>query len=356
MLFDPITLRGLTIRNRAWLSPMCQYAVTDGVPTHWQLVHLGARAQGGFGLILTEATAVLPEGRISPQDTGLWNDDQADAWTPVVDFAHAQGAAIGVQLAHAGRKASTYRGFPGEPSGALPVADGGWATVGPSAVAFPGLPAPVALTTDGIAEVVAAFGAAAERAVGCGFDTVEVHAAHGYLIHEFLSPLSNRREDGYGGDLLGRSRLLVEVVRAIRRAVPDALPVLVRISGTDWVDGGWTIADSVDLGRLLVEEGVDLLDVSSGGNGPAEIPVAPGYQVPLAARIRAEAGLPVGAVGLITEPAQAEQILAAGQADAVFLARAALRDPSWPQRAAFTLGLPREQTPYPAAYWRGSWR
>ena len=355
-LFTPLTLRGLTLRNRVWLAPMCQYALTagDGVPTDWQLVHLGARAQGGFGLILTEATAVVPEGRISPHDTGLWNDEQVRAWARVVDFVHGQGAAIGVQLAHAGRKAATYRGFPGEPGGTVPPENGGWPTVGPSAEAFPGLATPHALARSEIADVVASFGDAAARADAAGFDVVEVHAAHGYLLHQFLSPLANHRTDEYGGGFAGRTRLAVEVVDAIRSRWPEHKPLLVRLSGTDWLDGGWDVDQSTRLAALLGEHGVDLVDVSSGGVLPAEIPVGPGYQVPLAAAIRT-AGLPVAAVGLITEPAQAEAIVASGQADAVLLARAALREPGWPWRAAAELGMGVRETAYPPNYLRGAW-
>lgn len=353
-LFSPLTLRGTEIRNRIWLAPMCQYQAVDGVPGDWHLVHLGARAQGGFGLILTEAAAVVPEGRISPQDAGLWNDAQAEVWQRIVSFAHSQGARIGVQLAHAGRKASTYRAFPGEPSGSVPAEDGGWETLGPSAVAFPGLREPKELSAEDIAAIVTAFGDAAERAERAGFDTVEVHGAHGYLIHEFLSPLSNQREDQYGGPFENRVRLLLEVVEEIRRRWPDDKPVLVRISGTDWLEGGWDAEQSAALAPLLSERGVDLIDVSSGGNAPAEIPLHPGYQVPLAAAVRA-AGVPTGAVGLIDRPAHAQRILTEGDADVVLLARAALRDPHWPLRAAHELGYDWSQAPWPPAYVRGRW-
>jgi len=356
-LFTPLTLRALTIPNRAWLAPMCQYSVLaeDGVPTEWHLVHLGSRAQGGFGLILTEATAVVPEGRISPQDTGLWNDEQRDAWTPVVDFVHAQGSTIGVQLAHAGRKASTYRGFPGEPTGSVPEDEGGWTSVGPTTDAFPGYTAPQALSAADLAAVVDAFTAAARRADQAGFDVVEVHAAHGYLLHQFLSPLSNTRTDGYGGSFAGRTRLLLETVDAVRAAWPAGKPLFVRISATDWVEGGWTGDDSVRLSAVLKDRGVDLVDVSTGGNVLADIPVGPGYQLPFSAAIRAQADIPTGAVGLITSPQQAEEVLASGQADSVLLARAALREPSWPLRAAAELGLTWHDAPYPAAYTRGKW-
>ncbi len=355
-LFEPITLRGLTVRNRVWLAPMCQYSCEnrDGMPGHWHLVHLGARATGGFGFILTEAAAVLPEGRISPQDAGIWSDAHAEAWAPIVDFAHNQGAAIGMQLAHAGRKASTYRPFVGEPSGSVPEAEGGWATVGPSALAFEGLAEPAALSREAIAEVVEAFAAAARRADAAGFDTVEIHAAHGYLLHSFLSPLSNVRDDEYGGDLAGRSRLLMEVYTAVREAFPEDKPVLVRISASEWTDGGFDVAEATEVSIALQDAGADLIDVSSGGNVIADIPVGPSYQVPLAAEIAA-AGVTTGAVGLITEPAQAEGILVSGDADVVLLARAALREPAWPQRAAHALGLNWRDAPYPPQYTRGKW-
>ena len=340
------------MKNRIWLAPMCQYAVEseDGVPTDWHLVHLGARAQGGFGLILAEATAVTPEGRISAQDTGLWNDEQRDAWARIVDFAHTQDAAIGVQLAHAGRKASTYRGFPGEPQGSVPPDAGGWTTIGPSAEAFVGYTEPVELSSAEISEVVAAFAESARRADEAGFDVVEIHAAHGYLIHQFLSPLSNHRTDAYGGDFAGRTRLALEVAEAVRAVWPQEKPLFVRISATDWTEGGWDADQSVRLAAALRERGVDLVDTSTGGNVLAEIPVGPGYQVPFARQIREQAQIPTGAVGLILEPQQAEKILADGDADVVLLARAALREPSWPQRAAAELGLSWRDAPYPPAY------
>ncbi len=353
-LFEPLTLRSLTLRNRVWLSPMCQYSATDGVPDDWHLVHLGARATGGFGLILTEAAAVTADGRISPQDAGIWNDEQARAWGRIVDFVHGQGTAIGVQLAHAGRKASTYRPW-AEASGSVPSSDGGWTAVAPSPVAFEGYAEPAALTTDQIDDVVRAFADAARRAVDAGFDTVELHGAHGYLLHEFLSPLSNRRDDGYGGDFEGRVRLVLETVDAVRAAIPETMPLLVRISGTDWTDDGWDLDQSARLAPLLRDHGVDLVDVSSGGNAPASIPVGPGYQVPLAAGVRA-AGIPTGAVGMITEPEQAEKVLSNGEADVVFLARAALREPAWPLRAAHELGVPDEEAGWPAQYTRAVWR
>jgi 2,4-dienoyl-CoA reductase-like NADH-dependent reductase (Old Yellow Enzyme family) len=350
-LFSPITLRGATARNRVWISPMCQYSSVDGMPEDWHLVHLGSFARGGAGLVMTEAAAVLPEGRISPADAGIWNDEQAHAWSRIARFVRGQGALAAVQLAHAGRKASTGRPW----EGGGPVADdeGGWTPVGPSATPFPGLREPRALDRSGIAEVVGAFGAAARRGVDAGFDAVEVHAAHGYLLHEFLSPLSNERTDEYGGPFDHRARLLLEVVAAVRAAVGEDVPVLVRISATDWQEDGWTGDDSVRLARLLRDAGVDLVDTSSGGNAPVRIPVEPGYQAPYAERIRREAGIPAGAVGLVTDPKQAEELVATGRADAVLLARAVLRDPHWALRAAHELGVePGAGVDWPPQYLR----
>jgi 2,4-dienoyl-CoA reductase-like NADH-dependent reductase (Old Yellow Enzyme family) len=350
-LFTPIRLKQTTVRNRIWVSPMCQYSAVDGVPDDWHLVHLGSFARGGAGLVFTEATAVTPEGRISPADTGLWNDVQQQAWSRVVDFIHGQGATAGIQLAHAGRKASTQR--PWEGRGAVEDADGGWQPVAPSAVAFPGLREPRALTGDELAELVEAFAAAARRAVAAGFDVLEVHAAHGYLLHEFLSPLSNQRSDEYGGSFENRARLWVEVVEAIKLAVGEQVPLVVRLSATDWVEGGWTADDSVRLARLLGAAGVDLVDVSSGGNALADIPVGPGYQVQFARRIRDEAGVPTGAVGMITEAKQAEDVVADGSADVVLLARALLRNPHGALAAATELGVaPGEGVTWPDQYLR----
>jgi 2,4-dienoyl-CoA reductase-like NADH-dependent reductase (Old Yellow Enzyme family) len=348
-LFSPITLREVTVRNRVWVSPMCEYSATDGVPNDWHLVHLGSFARGGVGLVFTEATAVVPEGRISPADTGIWNDEQQQAWTRIVSFLHGQGATAGIQLAHAGRKASSKA--PWEGRGVVPDVEGGWEPVAPSAVAFPGLREPRALDAAGIARVVSAFGDAAARSVAAGFDVLELHAAHGYLLHEFLSPLSNQRDDEYGGSFENRARLLLEVVAEVRRRVPSSVPVVVRISATDWHEDGWTADDSVRLGSLLADAGVDLVDVSSGGNAIVDIPVEPGYQVPFARRIRAEAGIPTGAVGLITEPKQAEEIVADGSADVVLLARALLRDPHWALRAAHDLGADAD---WPKQYLRAA--
>ncbi|MFD2764553.1 NADH:flavin oxidoreductase/NADH oxidase [Micromonospora eburnea] len=340
VLFTPLTLRGVTLPNRVALAPMCQYSAgPGGLPTDWHRVHLGSRAVGGAGLIITEATAVLPEGRISPQDTGLWSGAHVDAWRPITAFVAAQGAVPAVQLAHAGFKASTYRPWAGH-RGGVPDAQGGWTPVGPGSEPFlPDYRRPTALDEAGIARLVEAFTVAAERALDAGFQVVEIHAAHGYLLHEFLSPLTNHRTDAYGGDRTGRMRLTLEVARAVRATVGEAVPVLTRISATDWVDGGWTAEDSVVLAGELAGAGVDLIDTSSGGaSAGASIPVGPGYQVPLAARIRRDAGVPTGAVGLIVEPEQAEQIVAGGEADLVLLGRELLRDPYWPRRAAAKLG------------------
>lgn len=338
-LFAPMRIRELTVQNRLWVAPMCQYSVErqDGTPTDWHLVHLGALAQGRPGLLLTEATAVSPEGRISPQDTGIWNDEQVRAWRRVTDFAHTVGTPVAVQLAHAGRKASTYRPW-AEEQGTVPVSAGGWRAVAPSAVAFPHDDVPQALDAAGLAKVVDDFATSAGRAVAAGFDAVELHAAHGYLLHEFLSPVSNLRTDEHGGPLANRARLLLDVVRAVRAAIGDGVPLLVRFSATDWLEDGWTVAETSTVSRWAAQAGADVMDVSSGGNAPASIPIGPLYQVPLAAEVRRDAGVPVTAVGLITTAAEAEQVVASGQADAVMIARAALRDPHFPLNAAAELG------------------
>jgi 2,4-dienoyl-CoA reductase-like NADH-dependent reductase (Old Yellow Enzyme family) len=338
-LFDPFTQRSLTLRNRLVVSPMCEYSATDGVPNNWHLVHLGSRAVGGAALVIAEASAVSAQGRISPQDTGLWNQQQVQAWQPITRFIRAQGAIAGIQLAHAGRKASTLR--PWEGHGPVPAGQGDWPTVAPSALPFEAhWPAPQALDEAGIQAVIADFRAAAHRAVAAGFELIEVHAAHGYLLHQFLSPLSNRREDGYGGSFENRTRLVREVVAAVREVWPAALPLWLRVSATDWADAdGWDVDQSIELARQVKSLGVDLVDVSSGGLLPhAKIPLAPGYQVPFAARIRREAGIATGAVGLITGAEQAAQIVANGDADVVLLARESLRDPYFPRRAAQQLG------------------
>lgn len=350
-LFQPLTLRGLTLPNRITASPMCQYQAVEGAAQDWHLVHYGGLAQGGAGLVITEATAVVPEGRISPDDLGLWNEAQAEALSRVVRFITSQGAVPGVQLAHAGRKASNPAPWKG--SGSLNPAAGGWVPVAPSALPFDaGWTMPTALDATGLAGVVQAFVDAAHRALAAGFQVVEIHAAHGYLLHQFLSPLTNRREDAYGGPFENRTRLLREVVAAVRDGWPERLPLFVRLSATDWVEGGWDLEQSVELAKALSDLGVDLVDCSSGGLVPrAEIPLGPGYQVPFAARIRAEAGLPTGAVGLITDPQQAEDILAQGSSDLVLLGRELLRNPRWPLAAASAL---RAEIPWPASYARAA--
>ena len=347
-LFSPLTLRGTTFPNRVWVSPMCQYSAADGLAGDWHLAHLGALATGGAGLVLTEATAVTPEGRISPEDLGLWSAAHADALRRIVAFAHDQGTLIGVQLAHAGRKASTYAPWRGRDS--VTPADGGWRTVAPSALAFGRYAEPRAMTRADIESTVVAFADAARRALDVGFDVVEIHAAHGYLLHQFLSPLSNHRDDAYGGDLVGRMRFPLEVVTAVRSVWPADRPLLVRVSATDWVPGGWDLDSTVELARHLALRGVDLVDCSSGGLDPGQrIDLAPGYQVPFAERVRRDAGVATSAVGLITEPDQAEQVVSSGQADAVMLARALLREPRWPLLAAHALGA---EVAWPPQYLR----
>ncbi|MGE0043540.1 MAG: NADH:flavin oxidoreductase/NADH oxidase [Vicinamibacterales bacterium] len=348
-LFDSLPLRGLTLRNRVGVSPMCQYSCTDGLATDWHLVHLGSRAVGGAGLVFTEAAGVTAAGRISPHDLGIWTDAQAERLAPVARFVRQHGAAAGIQLAHAGRKASTRR--PWEGGTPLAAAEGAWPIVGPSPMAFAdGYQTPGEMSAADIDGVVRAFGDAAARARDAGFDVAEIHAAHGYLLHSFYSPLSNQRNDRYGGSFDARIRLLLEVLDAVRQAWPDDKPVSVRLSCSDWVEGGWTSEDSVALAARLAARGADLVDCSSAGNVPrAPIPVGPGYQVPMAEAIRAGAGIPTAAVGLITSPAQADQIVRTGQADLVLLAREMLRDPYWPIHAARALGHP---APVPPQYLR----
>lgn len=350
-LFAPFKLRGLTLANRIVISPMCEYSAVDGVATDWHLVHLGSRAVGGAGLIILEATAVSAEGRISPADLGLWNDAQIAPLARINAFIESQGAVAGVQLAHAGRKASTYAPWVG--TGKVGKESGGWDVVGPSAVPFSAeYPQPAALDEAGIAKVIADFVAATQRALKVGFKVVEIHAAHGYLLHQFLSPLSNHRSDQYGGSLENRARLLLEVTRATRAIWPADLPLFVRVSATDWVEGGWTADETVQVARWLKEAGADLVDVSTGGSSPtAQIPVGAGYQVTFAAQIRKEADVPTSAVGMITDPAQADQVVRTGQADLVMIARESLRDPYWPMHAAHAL----HQTPaWPAQYLRAA--
>jgi 2,4-dienoyl-CoA reductase-like NADH-dependent reductase (Old Yellow Enzyme family) len=351
-LFDPLAIREVKFANRVFVSPMCEYSSVDGFATDWHLVHLGSRAVGGAGLVLTEATAVLPEGRISPQDLGIWSDDHIEALSRIVSFIHEQGSVAGMQLAHAGRKASTYR--PWESEGAMPESKGGWKNVvAPSAVPFADNYAmPQAVTVDGIQEIIAAFAHAARRACEAGFRVIEIHGAHGYLIHEFLSPLSNHRDDAYGGSFENRTRFIREIITAVRTCWPKGAPLFVRISATDWVEGGWDLKQSIELARGLKQLGVDLIDCSSGGSVPhAKIPAGPGYQTPFAQKIREKAEILTGAVGMITSPVQAEQIIATGEADAILMAREFLRDPYWPLRAAKELG---QSISWPVQYLRAA--
>ncbi len=339
-LFSPIQLAGVTFANRVFVSPMCQYSSEDGFSNDWHLVHLGSRAVGGAAMVMTEAAAVLPEGRITPQDLGIWKDAHIPGLKRIVDFLHGQGVHAGIQLAHAGRKASMARPWAPEQRYLTPR-EGGWQNVlGPSALPFDdSYGKPVAVDTAGIREVVRAFADATVRSLEAGFDLIEVHAAHGYLLHEFLSPLSNQRQDEYGGSFENRIRLLVEVVDAVRAVLPAELPLLVRISATDWAPGGWDVDQSVALAKVLKQHRVDMVDVSSGGLTPAAVmTVGPGYQTGFAERIRREAQIPTGAVGMITGAAQAEHILRTGQADVVLLARELLREPYWPLHAASELG------------------
>lgn len=350
-LFSPLHLRSLQFSNRIGVSPMCQYCYEDGFSNDWQLVHLGSRAQGGAGLVMVEASAVLAEGRITPADLGIWKDEHIPGLKRVAAFVHSQGARAGIQLAHAGRKASMGTPWAGERL--VTQDEGGWEPVGPSAVAFaPHFAVPRALDQSGIDAVVEAFRRSARRALQASFDLVEIHSAHGYLIHEFLSPLSNKRQDAYGGSLANRSRLALRIVDAVRAEWPADRPLFVRISATDWAEGGWNPDESVALARLFREHGVDLVDVSSGGNiHGAKVPVSAGYQVPFAARIRKEAGIATAAVGLITNPLQADAIVANGEADLVLLAREMLRDPYWALHAAASLG---ERASWPKQYLRAA--
>jgi 2,4-dienoyl-CoA reductase-like NADH-dependent reductase (Old Yellow Enzyme family) len=352
-LFQPFKLRSVTLRNRIGVSPMCQYSAIDGVVQPWLMVHLGSRAVGGAGLVIAEATGVLPEGRITPGCAGIWNDTQVAAWAPVAAFIKSQGAVPGIQLAHAGRKSSAA--LPQNGGGHLGDAEGGWPTDAPSAVAFGGAlhKVPRALDAGGMARVRQAFVDATKRSLAAGFEWIELHAAHGYLLHQFLSPLSNQRTDEYGGTLENRMRFPLEVAAAVRAAWPDPLPLTLRLSCTDWEAGGWDIEQSVEFAKRLKAIGVDLLDASSGGMTPtAKVPVGPGYQVVFADRIRKEAGLPTASVGMISEPDQAEAIISEGKADLVLLARAFLRDPYWAWHAAKALGEAAESAKPPVQYAR----
>ena len=348
-LFSLLQLRTVTFRNRIFVSPMCQYSSRDGYPSDWHLVHLGSRAVGGAGLVMVEATAVSPEGRISPDDSGIWSDAHAEAFAPIARFIREQGAVSGIQLAHAGRKASTDRPWQG--GGPLGPDQRGWQPIAPSPLPFAhGYPVPREATATDLEAVRSQFEAAARRARAAGFQVIEVHLAHGYLLHEFLSPLSNLRKDEYGGGLENRMRFPLSITRSVRDIWPQDLPVFVRISATDWAEGGWDLEQSVELCRRLKEQGIDLIDCSSGGLVPdAVIPAGPGFQTPFAASIRKEAGIATGTVGFITDPAQAEQIVATGLADVVFLARAMLRNPYWPLDAAKALKV---DIPWPVQYLR----
>jgi 2,4-dienoyl-CoA reductase-like NADH-dependent reductase (Old Yellow Enzyme family) len=351
-LLDELKIRDVRLASRIAVSPMCQYSCENGFATEWHLVHLGSRAVGGAALVIAEATAVLSEARISPQDLGIWSEAHIEPLARIAKFIHSQGSVAGIQLAHAGRKASTAR--PWEGGGKLTEQEGGWSDiVAPSAIPFaPNYPMPSAATVDRIAVIVDAFGKAAQRALDAGYRLLEIHSAHGYFLHEFLSPLSNHRTDLYGGSFENRTRIVREVVARVRRFWPERLPLFIRISSTDWVEGGWDIDQAVELARSLRPLGVDLVDCSSGGNvADAKIPIGPGYQVQFAERIRRDAGILTGAVGMITEPHQADEIIRKGQADIVLLAREMLRDPYWPLHAAAELGKPIS---WPAQYLRAA--
>lgn len=354
-LFQPLTLRGLTLSNRIAVSPMCQYSAEEGLANDWHLVHLGSRAVGGAGLVIIEATAVSANGRISPHDLGIWNDEQIEPLRRITRFIEAQGSVAGIQLAHAGRKASVWQPWLGK-RGCVPVAAGGWIPGGPSAIAFdPEHAVPTALDETAIAGVIESFVLAAQRSLAAGFKIAEVHAAHGYLLHQFLSPLSNQRQDAYGGSFDNRIRLLLEVTEAVRAVWPEELPLFVRLSATDWVEDGWNPEETVELARRLKALGVDLIDVSSGGTSvDAEIPIGPGYQTQFAEQVRRGADIATGTVGMITEAVQAEHILRTGQADLILLARELLRDPYWPLHAAEDLR--DASVPWPAQYVRAAHR
>ena len=350
-LFSPLTLRDVTFRNRIAVSPMCQYSSEDGFANDWHFVHLGSRAIGGAGLVIAEAAGVEARGRISPQDLGIYQDAHIEPLRRINRFIHEHGSVAGIQLAHAGRKASTRRPWDRGQDALVPESEGGWKAVAPSATAFgDGYPMPTELSVSEIGEIVTAFGEAARRALEAEFRVIEIHAAHGYLLHEFLSPFSNRRTDNYGGDFEGRTQIVREVVEEIRRYWPERLPLFIRLSVTEWTDGGWNPDESATLSKQLKPLGVDLVDCSSGGNVPkAAIPVGPGYQTAFAEKIRREASIATGAVGMITSPQQADQIIRTGQADIVLLARELLRDPYWPSRAAKEL---KQEIPAPVQYVR----
>jgi 2,4-dienoyl-CoA reductase-like NADH-dependent reductase (Old Yellow Enzyme family) len=352
-LFSPIQLKQKKFKNRIFVSPMCQYSSEDGMPNDWHLVHLGCRAVGGAALVMVEATAVSPEGRISPWDSGMWSDKHAGAFQRITAFVKTQGSIPGIQLAHAGRKASVDVPWRGDEP--LSPEKGGWQPMAPSSIPFQeGSPVPAEMTHRDMEDVISQFRSAAQRSVQAGFEVLELHMAHGYLVHEFLSPLSNRRKDGFGGSLENRERFPLKVAEKVREVWPESLPLFVRISCTDWVEGGWDLGQSMDFCRRLKDLGVDLIDCSSGGLVPdAVIPAGPGYQTPFAAAIRREVGIPTGAVGYITEPVQAEQILATDQADVIIMAREMLRHPYWPLHAARALNV---DIPWPNQYSRARQR
>jgi 2,4-dienoyl-CoA reductase-like NADH-dependent reductase (Old Yellow Enzyme family) len=336
-LFSPLRIRGVELKNRIAVSPMCQYSSENGMPTEWHLVHLGSRAVGGAALVIQEATAVSPEGRISPDDAGIWNDKQMEAYKRITSFISAQNSVPGIQIAHAGRKGSTYSPWKG--TGEVRREDGGWQTFSASPISFAdNYPAPKEMEMEDIRKVIDDFCRAAERSIEAGFKVIEIHMAHGYLVHEFLSPLSNLRQDLYGGSLSHRCRFAVAIAESVRQVIPEDFPLFARISSSDWVDEGWSIEDSVYLSHRLKDVGVDLIDCSSGGNAPkAAIPAGPGYQIPFSEKIKLEVGILTGGIGFITSPEQADQIIRTGQADIVLLAREILRNPYWPLNAAKTL-------------------
>jgi len=352
-LFESIQIRDLEVKNRIWISPMCQYSCEnkDGVPGSWQEVHLTSRAIGGAGLIIVEASAVSPEGRITPWCTGIWNEEQTKAWKKIVGLAHSHGAKMAMQLAHAGRKGSTHRETSGV--GSVSLTDGGWETISSTDQAFGDYAAPRKISVSEIAKLVTAFGEAANRSVEAGFDAVEIHGAHGYLLHQFLSPLSNDRDDEYGGSLENRARMLMEVISSVRKSVPETMPVFLRLSATDYAEGGWDEEQTATVSSWATKAGVDLIDISSGGiiTG-VNIPSGPGYQVPLAEYVADRISEPVSAVGQITDAQQAEKILQSGKVDVILIARASLRDPYWPLRAAAELGA---EVQWPEQYSRGKW-
>ena len=348
-LFSPLRIRGIELKNRIAVSPMCQYSSYNGIPTEWHLIHLGSRAVGGAALIIQEATAVSPEGRISPDDAGIWNDIQMEAYKRITAFIISQNCVPGIQLAHAGRKGSTYSPWKG--TGEVRKEDGGWQTISPSPINFTdNFPSPKEMDKGDIKKVVDDFCQAANRSIKAGFKLIELHMAHGYLVHEFLSPLSNLRDDGYGGSLESRCRFAIEIAKGVRGAIPEDFPLFARISSSDWIEGGWSIEDSVLLSKKLKEVGVDLVDCSSGGNAPkAPIPAGPGYQIPFSERIKKDVGILTGGIGFITSPEQADQIIRTGQADIVLLAREILRNPYWPLNAAKVL---KEEIEWPKQYGR----